>query len=529
MNIIGSSNCLKVRALYWVLLVLSFGLAVCQGQDDIKKLCDTGKYIPPFHPYVCNRTFYVSAATGSDSNDGSQLTPWATLQQANNFGPIAGDCINVEPGVYTQPMNPYFGLELTNGGNANTRAGYVTWISAVPHAAVIKGTPTSSQDYLVGVIGGSYIIFDGFEIDATGMPNTAAFGIDAFFGGTHHIMVINNIIHNAGSAGISAILSDYYTFYGNDVYNNQFTSTVRSSGISVYEPQPATFTPTPEDEKKYHIVISHNIVHYNILTYPCTPDEIAQGINGCPHSDGEGIILDNWSGSQTGRNPYPYSALVEDNLIFANGSAGVSVFEGGAEPGQIVTIRNNRVYNDWLDQLSNIDSTGVAYADRGELQVYGSNNVAMDHNIAYALPVSHNSVLQYNESIFETPQFNPTSSVNENVVWSGNDIHPKVGVAGFQYDDAAARLEAFNNDNSNGDARATCHDPGPYTTAVVNGVCGSANGSFAHDAPSGEHRCAVGQAVGLTGNNPWYWECTGSNGGLDASCSTHSRERDNNR
>jgi Peptidase A4 family len=53
---------------------------------------------------------------------------------------------------------------------------------------------------------------------------------------------------------------------------------------------------------------------------------------------------------------------------------------------------------------------------------------------------------------------------------------------------------------------------------LVNGQCGAANGVATNKAPS-SGLCAAGTASGLGGSGPWNWNCNGSNGGKNASCS----------
>jgi hypothetical protein len=53
--------------------------------------------------------------------------------------------------------------------------------------------------------------------------------------------------------------------------------------------------------------------------------------------------------------------------------------------------------------------------------------------------------------------------------------------------------------------------------APVNGACGPANGTTATVAPS-TGLCSAGTASAVTGNGPWTWQCTGTNGGTTSSC-----------
>jgi hypothetical protein len=57
----------------------------------------------------------------------------------------------------------------------------------------------------------------------------------------------------------------------------------------------------------------------------------------------------------------------------------------------------------------------------------------------------------------------------------------------------------------------------PPPPAPVNGVCGSANGSFFAVAPAA-NLCTTGTASAVSGTGPFAWSCAGSNGGTTASC-----------
>ncbi len=52
----------------------------------------------------------------------------------------------------------------------------------------------------------------------------------------------------------------------------------------------------------------------------------------------------------------------------------------------------------------------------------------------------------------------------------------------------------------------------------VNGLCGSANGTTLASAPL-TNLCSTGTSSSVTGTGPWTWTCAGSNGGSTANCS----------
>lgn len=66
------------------------------------------------------------------------------------------------------------------------------------------------------------------------------------------------------------------------------------------------------------------------------------------------------------------------------------------------------------------------------------------------------------------------------------------------------------------DACTASLDPGP----VVNGFCGPAHGVDVSIAPTTD-LCSNGSATAVAGSGPWTWDCQGSNGGSDANCSAN--------
>ncbi len=318
-------------------------------------------------PYTCVRNFYVDGVTGQDvSTSGSQSYPWNTIQYANNKGGLKpGDCVNVAAGTYAQPGTGGMGLTLSTGGNANAPTGYVTYIGAPNHATRITG---SASTYNLVRITGSYIIIDGFDLDGTGTPNYAVSNDPAFSQGPgHHIMVLNNLIHDSGGGGVGFQHADYFTVIGNTIYNTCNTSQYQESGISIYEPAALqNFTPTLVwDTATFHITIANNIVYNN-----------AEKMAGA-HSDGNGIIIDDWLYTQQApHTPYPYQGLVQSNLSYNNGGKGIQVFLS-----LNVTVANNTVFNNNLD----VQNTATW---RGELNNAASNNVKWINNIAWSQPNS---------------------------------------------------------------------------------------------------------------------------------------------
>jgi len=60
--------------------------------------------------------------------------------------------------------------------------------------------------------------------------------------------------------------------------------------------------------------------------------------------------------------------------------------------------------------------------------------------------------------------------------------------------------------------------PAPaMASATVNANCGAANGLAANAAPMAD-LCAAGMPSSVSGDGPWRWDCSGSNGGITVSC-----------
>ncbi|MDD2537697.1 MAG: InlB B-repeat-containing protein [Candidatus Absconditabacteria bacterium] len=59
-----------------------------------------------------------------------------------------------------------------------------------------------------------------------------------------------------------------------------------------------------------------------------------------------------------------------------------------------------------------------------------------------------------------------------------------------------------------------------YAQWIVNGVCGSANGTAVSAAPT-SNLCSAGTASAVAGSGPWTWTCNGSNGGTNDNCSAN--------
>ena len=75
---------------------------------------------------------------------------------------------------------------------------------------------------------------------------------------------------------------------------------------------------------------------------------------------------------------------------------------------------------------------------------------------------------------------------------------------------------------SNGGATASCS--AALAPPLVDGACGTSNGTTVSSMPSSGLCASAGAASAVSGTGPWTWLCSGSNGGSIATCSARSGE-----
>jgi len=363
--------------------------------------------------YTCMRNWYV-AQNGSDKAAGNSIaTPWQTLQHADSSGLLkAGDCVNVGPGTYPVTATTY----LNTSGNANSATGYIVYRSTTPHGAIIKAAAQNMYDVLD--VDGDYTIIDGFEINGgnLGLSSNAFTYGHCLSAGGHHFQALNNLVHDCGGAGIAASEKDWYTIEGNTVYNNAFFNQYHSSGIAIYAARAVTYTPTTADTSAaYHIIIKNNISHDNSERFVQTA-----------HTDGNGIIMDDFQNTQTTNIPYPYKTLVQDNQAYNNGGSGIHVYETDN-----VTITGNAAFS------NNADAT-IASIARGELfNGYGTNNTWTNNQASTTSLTTGWG--RYNVAVLD--------GSSTNVVWTNNaNIDARTGARSYLIDNAA-RAATFPSSN----------------------------------------------------------------------------------
>jgi hypothetical protein len=189
-------------------------------------VCISGAFGQP------NSAFYVST-TGDDSNPGTQIAPWRTVQHAADTA-RAGSTVNVRGGVYEELV--------TIKASGNATDGFITFRSYPGERAILDAehfTPSGRQGVLT-IYNQSYIRIEGFEIRnfRTAEHRLVPLGISVMGGGSHIELLKNNVHHIE------------QTFDGRDAPGHG----ANGFGIAVY----GTDAKTPISE----LVIDGNEVHH---------------------------------------------------------------------------------------------------------------------------------------------------------------------------------------------------------------------------------------------------------------------------
>lgn len=329
--------------------------------------------------------YYVSALTGSDSNNGlTSTSAFRTIQKAaDHTNP--GDFVYIMNGTYSETKVLFSihatVLHISRSGNANA---YITYKNYTGHKPKISGVNCRWNCVRIRA---NYIRFEGIELEGPnqnityeearamydyyvttpsasrdwnliGTMNTNGLSLGGDMVGNvpwHHIEVKNCVVHDFQGGGIGGSDFDYITIENNVVYNNSWYGMYATSGISVFHSRDFD-----TNTSSYKNLVRGNICHKNKTLIPWAGRDIL--------SDGNGIIIDDNKNTQvTGGTPYAGKTLVENNVSYNNGGSGIHAYSSNN-----VDIINNTAYN---------NGTVVAYPE-----IYGQDgaNVNIYNNIMYA-------------------------------------------------------------------------------------------------------------------------------------------------
>ncbi|MGB7436355.1 MAG: putative Ig domain-containing protein [Candidatus Acidiferrum sp.] len=356
--------------------------------------------------------YYVSPS-GSDSNPGTQLSPWKTIQHAAD-SVQAGDTVYVMAGTYNESV--------TIAVSGSAASGPVTFQSYPGQTATVDGTGLSvSGDNTQGLFSiedESYVTISGFVIQNYTTSSSSATPAGIWITGSgSNVQLLNNVIHNIATTSEAS-----GNAFGIAVYGSEAPASIDSitiSGNQVYDCKTGNSETVNVDGNVTNFVISNNLIHDNdnigidaIGFEGVSPDsaydyarngEISgntvyniTAINNPGEGnqyDADGIYCDSCASVIIERNlsyqndlnievasehsgHYATNVIVRNNLVYAGNSVGISIGGYASNVGgtQNCTIVNNTLYGD------DTKNTGS-----GEFQVqyYATNNI-FENNIVYA-------------------------------------------------------------------------------------------------------------------------------------------------
>jgi len=245
---------------------------------------------------LLSAVYHVSATGGSDAANGSQTSPWATLQKAANTVQ-AGDVVIVHAGNYA-------GFDLWTSGTASQR------ITFTAESGVVINAPNSRTADGINLEGADYVTIAGFRV--VGMPRA---GIRSVV--NDGVIIRNNIADQNGYWGILTGFSE------NILIENNITS--RSAN------QHGIYVGNSADNP----VIRNNTVWGNRAS--------GIQINADRWAGGDGIIT---------------NALIENNVIYGNGAVGGAAIN--LDGVQTSRIQNNLLYDNHASGIALFAIDGAA-------------------------------------------------------------------------------------------------------------------------------------------------------------------------
>ena len=279
---------------------------------------------------------YFVASTGSDSNNGSQASPWKTIQKGLNSATLGsgGATITVACGTYNEDVST------TRSGSSNQP---ILLVSANPDTYCARSLAKSANSVVaIGsgatAHGGNYITVKGFEI--TGPSNNQGVAIQA-----NDSAVVHNKIH--------------------DIQRNGACPDGGGMGVGAqWNGVPGT---GPSDPSGINFNLVDSNIIYNIGSWP----RCATTSHGIYHSSPYNTTTNNivFHTAANGIVTYHYvtNNVIANNTVFGNVASGIFLSAKDINE-DFSTVANNISINN-----GNIGIRATAFSPSGKVE--GSNNV----------------------------------------------------------------------------------------------------------------------------------------------------------
>jgi hypothetical protein len=395
-----------------------------------------------------NDFYYVSALTGSDSNNGSETAPFETINRAISLV-NPGDTIFVMNGTYQN--DGYGTVDTTTNTNMNnnhvvtinksgTAGAYITLKNYPGHTPIIqfdgRGGIVISNDM-------NYIIIEGFEVvgPAASITYAEAYanreykvlaasdpdddinynhtyfsgkGIWGGYGAHHHIIIRNNIVHDTAGSGIRFNDSDHITIEYNEVYNTTWWTSSASSAVVFAETIASSEADNGTDVK---MVMRGNLVYNNWNRIPFYVTQLPDNSGNTNPNYGTATynnILDGQGLYVTRSDDNYYGTfLFENNVCVNNGKNGIN-FDNSL--GASAIIQNNTFYYNGVHEI--IQDISVANGNPGHRgQKVGGVKANKVQNVTVA-----NNIVVTRDNLFsaiELPNISGSKLVLNNIFLNG--------------------------------------------------------------------------------------------------------------
>ena len=398
--------------------------------------------------FLTAQDFYVSNELGSDGNDGSETSPFQTINRAISEVE-AGGTVYVMEGTY---RNQNYGtVDVSNYINMNnphvvtinksgTAGVYITLKNYPGHTPIIqfdgRGGIVISNDM-------NYIIVEGFEVvgPAASITYAEAYanreykvlaasdpdddinynhtyfsgkGIWGGYGAHHHIIVRNNIVHDTAGSGIRFNDSDHITIEYNEVYNTTWWTSSASSAVVFAETIASTEADNGTDVK---MVMRGNLVYNNWNRIPFYVTQLPDNSGNTNPNYGTATynnILDGQGLYVTRSDDNYYGTfLFENNVCVNNGKNGIN-FDNSL--GASAIIQNNTFYYNGVHEI--IQDISVANGNPGHRgQKVGGVKANKVQNVTVA-----NNIVVTRDNLFsaiELPNISGSKLVLNNIFLNG--------------------------------------------------------------------------------------------------------------
>ncbi len=367
--------------------------------------------IPFFLLFLTTNSIYANtyfvATSGNDTNPGTEIQPWKTIQKAANTL-IAGDTVFIKAGVYNERVI------VQNSGILNN---YIVFSKYRNDTVVIDGNGISwggAWNGLFDISDKSYIQIIGFEI------------LNANYGGiwaenSDHIIIDGNYTYNTFSSGIGVWNSSYVTVKNNEIelacndgeqecitISNSNNCNIKSN--NVHNNGMGTNGGEGIDIKQgsYDINVFQNVVHH-----------INERI---------GIYADAW-------DSHTYNINIYQNSVYNCGNNGMVVQSEMGGVIEHVTFFNNIIYHNKWDGIAvgsvtasdTVSSTPVNYINIFNNTIYqnGSSFGGWAYGILVDNPDANNvtirnNICDENDAQIAIQQINSGGIVDHNLFYGEN-------------------------------------------------------------------------------------------------------------